>query len=146
MQYTTEDSGLVTWCCVTRQGAPTVSKDCSAFPPLNKGNGTTIPQTVGKRSPKYTPTHLRIIESCEDVKSCTDMRHSQHSAVMWPVTPSVCASLRNAAIHPKLPQSLNVLVLIHTEYLPELCIQHKRHKHKVHIFLVSVTGMLCKLT
>jgi hypothetical protein len=93
------------WCCVTRQVAPTVSKDCSAFPPLKEGNGTMIPQTVGNRSPKYTPTYLRITESCEDVKSCTDMRHSRQSAVMWPVTPSVCASLPNASIHPKLPQS-----------------------------------------
>ena len=27
------------------------------------------------------------------------------------------------------------------QYLPELCIQHERRKHKVYIFLVSVTGM-----
>jgi hypothetical protein len=61
--------------------------------------------------------------------------------VMWLVTPSVCASPPNAAIHPKLPQLLNVLVLIHMAYLLELSIQHKRHKHEVHIFLVSVTRM-----
>jgi hypothetical protein len=102
----TQDWGLRssdTWCCVTGQVAPTISKDCSAFiTPLNEGNGTTIPQTVGNRSPKYTPLHLRRPQSCEDVKSCRDMRCSEQSAVMWhlrysrslPVSVSVYQMLR----------------------------------------------------
>jgi hypothetical protein len=136
------------WCCVTGQVFPSVSRDGSAFiPPMNEGDGTMIPQNVRNHSPKYTPSHLWRPKSCEDVKTCTDMRCSQQSAVIW--HHRYCRSLpvsmpvyQTVLWH--IPNYHTLWMLwcwIHTAHLPELCIQHKRHKHKLYIFLVSVTGM-----
>jgi hypothetical protein len=114
---------------------------------MNEGDGTKIPQDVRNHSPKYTPSHLWRTKSCEDVKSCTDMRCSQQSVVIW--HHRYCRSLpvsmpvyQTVLWH--IPNYHGLWMLwcwIHTAHLPELYIQHKRHKHKVYIFLVSVTGM-----